>query len=787
MNQFIKYKQMHIVGLSITIQILKYLLLLERISRMIWKEPAEILINVNGLIMKHLLKMHKSDLCQRVGSEVYTKKSRSSVGSVIIQASFARRPDIPNQTEIFQSYYSEFICKEVSVEVKDTSLLYLANSLCVKIHTDPSSSKTVIIGRKHDVAKFLEATVKGSSTESDIELPPEKIRLLQSTRYLADLEKSLSVKIEVDQEKLRVVGSESSIARLESKLILKMQNIVHGNVPITDSIWNCLQNQNIFLKVSNLMQNHGVVVTVSKVIKTINFLAMSPKDLSNGIERFKQTVIEKEVTLSESEASFIMGQKGSQIIKTLLSSKKFVLSERSKKSLKFAGLADECSAAKEKLNKVLRENAFLTKLFPFSIGKTKAILTICKERIDNLLEEHSDYEVSVNESKDKCSIKVAGYGKAVNYVAKQIEALAKGVRKEDLVFHRPGLSKVMELESTRNMMRSLEQEKEIVIIRKEEDEKGTIFEEEIEREGGVAPNICSSTLICTYQRRGDVSLSVYKGDITKHKADIIVNPANRNLLLGGGVAGAILSEGGNSIQDECNRYVREYDGYLRDGQVATTGAGKLSCRKIIHVVGPQWQSSTKAIGEQELTQDRKMSMEALAEVMVNVLEEAEKEDCRVLAVPAISSGIFGFPKTLCAETLINTTMDRLQRSRFRCLKEVHFISVDDPTVEAFSKKFTTSFCKKPGFKHYKNEEDQKKSSNNSARRKPTDSVKKNVHRRRQQRMPDTMPKLNRKAANARSTNGIEIELVIGSLGKVTVRSVLYVALEAFIIRFYSFL
>ena len=729
----------------------------------------EILINVNDLIMKHLLKNHKSDLCQRLGSEICTKKTRSNAGNVIIQPSFARRPDIPNQTEIFQSYYSEFVSREASVDVKDTSLLDIANSLCVTVHANPAATKIIVIGRKHDVSQFLEAADKVSGIRSDIELPPEKIKLLQSTRYLADLEKSLSVKIEADQDKLRVVGPESKIARLESKLNLKMQNIVHGNLPITDSIWKCLQNQEIFLKTSSLMLNLGVVFTVSEVSKTINFLAMSQKDLSNGIKRFKQTVVEKEVPFSDSEAAFIIAQKGSVVIEKLLLSKKFILLERNQKCYKFTGLADECSAAKDLLTKVLKENAFLTKLLPYSLGKSKAVLTMCKERIHKLLEETSDCQVSVNESKDKCSIKVSGYGKSVNYVAKQIEAIAKVIRKEDLVFQRPGLSKVIELESTKNMIRSLEKEKEVIILRKEDDENGTVFREETEIECSVAPDICSSTLICTYQRRGDVNLSLYKGDITKHKADIIVNPANSRLQLGGGVAGAILSEGGNSIQNECDRYVREHGGNLCDGNVAITGAGKLPCKKIIHAVGLQWPSSTWEIGEQELAQERKMSAEALAEVMVNVLEEAEKEGCRVLAVPAISSGIFGFPKELCAETLINATIDGLQKSRFRSLKEVHFISVDDPTVEVFSEKFTASFCKQPGFKHYRREEDQKKNPNNSVRRKPADRVKGKAYRKMQQREPDAMRELNREAGNSTSTNKIEIELVIGSLEKVTVR------------------
>jgi len=584
--------------------------------------------------------------------------------------------------------------------------------------------------------------------------------LLRSSGFLAELEKDLSVKIETDREKLRAVGSELKISRLESKLNLKMQKITHYNLQLTDSIWKCLKNNDIFLRISSLMENHGVICNLSEVGKSINLLAMSEKDLGNGIERFKQNVVEEEVQLSESEASFIMGQK------EVLSSRKFILLETIQRKVKITGFVDECVAAKKQLTKLLKENSFQRKFLLLSLGKTKAVLTIGKERIDNLLDEKKHHQVSVDKSEDKCSIKVMGYGRAVGYVAQQIEAFARSIKKEDLVFQRPGLSKVIELESSKQIINSLENDKKVVIIRKEQDKKGTIPSEEIEREYDVVPDLTSSSLICTYQVSGNVSLSVYKGDITKHKADIIVNPANRNLLLGGGVAGAILSEGGNSIQDECNRYVREYGGNLRDGQIATTGAGKLSCRKIIHVVGPQWQRSTRAIGEQELKQNRQMGVETLAEVMVNVLEEAEKEGCCVLAVPAISSGVFGFPKKLCADILTKTAVDKIQKDNFHNLKEVHFVINDGPTVRVFSDKFTASFGKQPGFNRFRSIEDWKNSPGNSGRKRPADHGKHKGHERRQETLLDAKSKLEKGIASTPSTAGIEMELIVGDLGKV---------------------
>lgn len=131
------------------------------------------------------------------------------------------------------------------------------------------------------------------------------------------------------------------------------------------------------------------------------------------------------------------------------------------------------------------------------------------------------------------------------------------------------------------------------------------------------------------------------GDITEMKVDAIVNAANAQLILGGGVAGAIREKGGPQIQAECYEI-----GGTHVGGAVITGAGKLSAKHVIHAVGPRKGS---------FAADKK-----LADATQNTLKLTIENDLKSLAFPAISTGIFGFPVEKCAKIMLVKTQAFLE-------------------------------------------------------------------------------------------------------------------------------
>lgn len=136
-------------------------------------------------------------------------------------------------------------------------------------------------------------------------------------------------------------------------------------------------------------------------------------------------------------------------------------------------------------------------------------------------------------------------------------------------------------------------------------------------------------------------LELIEGDITEMATDAIVNAANAQLILGGGVAGAIRKKGGPEIEKQCARI-----GGTHVGGAVITAGGNLKARHVIHAVGPR-------IGEGD--EDQK-----LRNATLNSLKVAEGEGLQSIAFPAISTGIFGFPIQRCADIMLKTAIEYLR-------------------------------------------------------------------------------------------------------------------------------
>jgi O-acetyl-ADP-ribose deacetylase (regulator of RNase III) len=167
-------------------------------------------------------------------------------------------------------------------------------------------------------------------------------------------------------------------------------------------------------------------------------------------------------------------------------------------------------------------------------------------------------------------------------------------------------------------------------------------------------------------------LKLVHGDLTEALVDVIVNAANAQLHHGGGVAGAIVRKGGRTIQRESDAWVREYGPIAQDKPALTT-AGVLPSQFVIHAVGPVWGE-----GDEE---------QKLHAAVFHALLLADTHCFRSLALPAISTGIFGFPKELGARTILDAILDFLQGHPETSLEELQIVLIDQPSVDIFKREF----------------------------------------------------------------------------------------------------
>ncbi len=165
-----------------------------------------------------------------------------------------------------------------------------------------------------------------------------------------------------------------------------------------------------------------------------------------------------------------------------------------------------------------------------------------------------------------------------------------------------------------------------------------------------------------------INIEVYRGDITQLELDALVNAANNQLWMGGGVAGALKRVGGKEIQDEALKKEP-----IPIGEAVVTGAGKLKANYVIHAA--------------VMGQDLKTDDEKIRQATKNSLLRADEIGVKSIAFPALGTGVGGFPLDECAKIMISEVRQYLTRKTG--LKRVVFALYDEPAYQAFKQEIDT--------------------------------------------------------------------------------------------------
>ncbi|MCX7877715.1 MAG: macro domain-containing protein [Ignavibacteria bacterium] len=173
---------------------------------------------------------------------------------------------------------------------------------------------------------------------------------------------------------------------------------------------------------------------------------------------------------------------------------------------------------------------------------------------------------------------------------------------------------------------------------------------------------------------GNTEIEIIKADITSLETDAIVNPANNFLMHHGGLAALIVRKGGMIIQEES----RNIGNVPTGGAVITTG-GKLKAKHVIHAVGPRYKDGNSGEAEK------------LSSAVKSSLEVAEKKKLKSIALPAISSGIFGYPIDKSSEVIVSAVIsffrEKEKNKESSSLEKVILCLYDEDAFNNFVKAF----------------------------------------------------------------------------------------------------
>ncbi|AWP07718.1 putative poly [Scophthalmus maximus] len=275
-------------------------------------------------------------------------------------------------------------------------------------------------------------------------------------------------------------------------------------------------------------------------------------------------------------------------------------------------------------------------------------------------------DVTVDFDSERPRITIIGARLHVHKARSCLQEVINALSTDKLTMDKPGAKKYFQSQGSLFLSTMLTEFNCAVVLRPDNQDE---WEEE---ESGLC--------YCQVRTTGGVLISVSKADICSFNADAVVNAANEELQHIGGLALGLLKGAGPQLQKLSDDYISKH-GHLRPGDAIVTAAGNLPCKYVVHAVGPRFSEA-----------DKRISVSRLKLAVQQSLKQAEAVNCSSVALPAISSGVFGFPVDLCAETIAQAVREYCDSPRrLGTLTEIHLVDNFGNTVRALAKAVNQEF------------------------------------------------------------------------------------------------
>ncbi|XP_035682813.1 protein mono-ADP-ribosyltransferase PARP14-like [Branchiostoma floridae] len=507
-----------------------------------------------------------------------------------------------------------------------------------------------------------------------IEMKPLELQHLLETGYIEAVTKKHRVEADT-AGRLVFKGVSAAISAAIVEVYAKLREISTNQIPVsaaeaflrfvTRDPWRsyinkCLKNQRI--------QAHWAVEGGMLTIVT-----ESEDEYLKAVDRFRSTVTETEMPVYGPALKVLDSDEWTSFLSTIQDSfsgplQIAVNSDKDVKRVLITGPSENVNMVKEQTDKFLKNNTVLKSIVDMPVGMVEFLQKMKKGAIDKLqgrLQKGKGYITATTDG-EVAGFTVVGTKDGIQQTAKYIQQLQGSVTHQQLSIQNPGMRKYFSPgQPGDEKLKSISDIFNCIIKTHQEKKPDDRHCEPLNH------------VLLPRSRK----LLVFKEDLTKHHVDSIANAADKNLNNRGGLAEAIIRAGGKEIQDHCDRIMKDEPKVLMVGAVRVTGPGKLPCKAVIHAVGPNFHE----------IKDDKRSRDELFETVTNVLAMASRCGFSSVAIPAISSGIFGGPLDLCTKTVVRATGLYFKRNKESTVSEVHFVGIDMDIAQSFKKALRETF------------------------------------------------------------------------------------------------
>ncbi|XP_030066736.1 LOW QUALITY PROTEIN: protein mono-ADP-ribosyltransferase PARP14 [Microcaecilia unicolor] len=558
-----------------------------------------------------------------------------------------------------------------------------AISVGILIVLEIDNGKVVFAGFVEDIERSKQKVtelIENATKEIDRESQSSKMlmslgRATYAILHNEDLEENLhaffpDLKISYDapSRKICLYGLPAEVFGAKCEILEKKQNFVQKTIDLNSHIVQFLRQVDNEEFSCSLFINNTIYVVYKILGESVVLTGNSHDVFFTAEKKLKESVICKFIDIEGSTATQKEEWKDltSQLMKTFNSATKTVIIEYASKSLKQVVVVGCCEAVNkvyQQASDFIEKNTVIEKTIP---TKSQAVVLFMKDEKAHLWTATTkDVKTVFDTRNGRKHITLCGPRVDVLDIARRVQMILASLHTDTLVIDKPGAKKFFLSAEDIYIPAARKKFNCLLRLQRDGEEFGNDADEDEEAMNHGQP-------CCKAQLPGGVEVAVYKGDLGKHQVDVVVNASNEDLKHIGGLAAALLQAAGPELQKDCDQIVQS-QGKLKPGDAVITEAGNLACKQVIHAVGPRWSDFPPAQCEI-----------LLSKVVEKSLQLAELYNLRSIAIPAISSGVFGFPLNRCVETILTSIKEYMGGYKGEgVLQQIHLVDNSEKTIQAF--------------------------------------------------------------------------------------------------------
>ncbi|CAL9707735.1 unnamed protein product [Knipowitschia caucasica] len=472
-----------------------------------------------------------------------------------------------------------------------------------------------------------------------------------------------------DKGVLTIDGMQGEVFRLKTWILEKKMSLEKKLLEIPNPLQEFLQNVDVKQLSQDQFTSRGVCAFVSLEKKGIYLIGSSEQFISDAEKKLRSVLMVQ--TLNYQDKQVVKLKMWSTLVGKMLdtyntSTKQTLQIKEQEQKIVIAGYSVPVTEVAEHLSKFIHDYSKVQERV--RVKSCAVVHFIKKKKLEEWNRIAKDNQVIAEFDPERPKFTISGPRIHVHEAKSLYHKLANSLLNDTLQVQKPGAKKFFMTQGAYFLSTVLNDVGCAVILHPDlpdddnDDECGDLSEVE---EG--------SCMVQVKTMRG-VEVLVRKADMSKLKVDAVVNAANEDLQHIGGLALALLNAAGRDLQRDCDNFIKQ-NGKLPAGQTFVTRSYRLPCKHVIHAVGPKYTEN-----------GAKLAHFLLNLVVKDCLTKAEKYRCTSVAIPAISSGIFGFPVDLCAETIAQAVREYCDdpENQQVALRQVHLVDNIDKTVKALA-------------------------------------------------------------------------------------------------------